>query len=76
MKRPTIFQLNLLMQFPMDGSYVHLTNIKNPNTGWTITHDHSRRLLRKGYITEHPKSFFQFRLTDEAIEYLNGVKIK
>lgn len=76
MKRPTVFQLNLLAQLPRDGSYTYRTNIKNPTTGYGITFQQVDRLLLKGYITEHPDYAFQFRLTDDAISYLNGVKIK
>ena len=76
MKRPTVFQLNLLMQFPRDGSYISRWRINNPSTHEVADSKHFERLILKGYITEHAIHGWMFRLTDEAIEYLNGVKIK
>lgn len=75
MKRPTVFQLNLLVQFPRDGGYISGLKIHRPN-GYSATNQEIRRLCLKGYVTEHPSTLWMFRLTDEMISYLNGVKIK
>ena len=75
MKRPTVFQLNLLMQFPRDESYILWLFLKG-NGGRAMTRERIQLLQLKGYIEEHTTQSWRFRLTDETIEYLNGVKIK